>query len=392
MDQRINILLVNKFREIGGSEVFLLELIRNLNRRKYRPVLSLIGDTCDEAYRILAKEDIKLYDDLFRNKAKNDSGLDRLFSPQGRKSPYDVTAIFRLARILKKEKIDILFYLDKHAALNLAPPAAFLAATPVLVGSFHTPGLRFSLIEKLLFPLTDIAVATSRFHREYLLEHLAIPPDKIRIINNGISPGRFTEVTNANRTKEMLGIPDPSPVGLIFSRLVPEKGHVIFLKCVRKVLESQSDAHFLVVGTGPERERLEALSKELNLAPNVHFLGFRDDIDLLLSISDFTVLASYSEFFPYTILESMLMGVPVIATRVGAIPEMIVHNRTGRLVPAGDADQLGEAIMDFIKDPARMQEMGKNARDHVLNHLTSEHMAAGFEDLFDHLVAARGIQ
>ena len=126
---KINILILNKFREVGGNEIFILEILRHLNRDRYNPIIAPIGETSDAAHDLLNKAKVKIYDDLFRSSAseinphsKNNiikNVLSRVISPQGRRSPFDPGAIFRLADILKKERIHILFYADKHSSLNL---------------------------------------------------------------------------------------------------------------------------------------------------------------------------------------------------------------------------------------------------------------------------------
>lgn len=384
----IKILFVNKFQEIGGSEVFLFELLKNLDRTKYTPIVVPIGETKSEALTIFKELAVKVYPDLFRKKIQNGPNyfkpLKNLVCPQGQKSPMEISAIFRLAQIVTKESVQILFYLDKHAALNLAPAAAILSKVPFLLGSFHTPNLQFSIFEKLLFYRNDLVICTSQYHKTYLMENLKIPEEKIKVIYNGIAPDRFKTTKNTKaELKEKYKISSNSEIVGIFARLVPQKNHDLFFRSAKIILNLEPDVQFLVVGEGPLKNHLVELCSELNISSNVHFIGFQKEIGGLLSLCDVSVLSSKDEFFPYTILESMLTGIPVVTTSVGAINEMIDDCQSGMLVPPDNPEKLAESIMKILDNPKFAKRISENAQQKVKSEFSSKKMSQQIEELFN---------
>lgn len=396
----VNILFLNKFREIGGSEVFLLELLRHLDRSRFRPVLVPIGETSPEGQQAMQEAGARVYPDLFHaahpgRTLQNERGLRsllfRLISPQGRRSPYDIGAVFRLARILREEQIHILMYLDKHAALNLAPLAALLARTPVVIGSFHTAGLHFSLIERMLLPLTGQAVVTSHFHQRYLADVAGFPAHKIQVIYNGLSLDRLSQGVPKRLTKAELGLPDEAAVIGSVARLVPEKNHPLLFKAAALVLQSNPNTHFILLGDGPERANLENLRRELGLENNIHFLGYRSDVGALLRLMDISVLSSDNEWLPYSLLEAMLTGLPVVATDVGAISELVTTGETGLLAPKGDAQALAQAMSALLHNRELARRLGQAGQRRVRERFSSQAMAGQFETLFEERLAAKRI-
>ncbi|MCZ6594208.1 MAG: glycosyltransferase [Bacteroidetes bacterium] len=393
---KINILFLHKFKVIAGAEMFLIELIKTINRAKFRPMVCLIADTCEHAYDILEKEKIKIFGDLLTNNDSKPKGflgdkiasitfIKRFLNLQGKTLPCDIKAILNLTNILKREKIHILFYIDQHAALNLAPLCAILARTPLLIGSFHTQGLRISIIEKLLLSATDKFMVTSSYHGKYLVDFLHIPSEKIKVINNGISIDRFKKFSVNMLKKENFAIDSDTSIVGIVARLVPDKCHEIFLESAVTILKVLPDTHFFIIGNGPERVRLEEMSIELNISSNVHFLGFREDIPSLLSLLDVSVLSSCAEFFPYSLLESMMMEIPVVATDVGAVSEVVYNGVTGILVPSKNSNALAEAILLLLKDRELAKKMGREGRKRVINRFSAQKMTSQIESIFQDL-------
>jgi glycosyltransferase involved in cell wall biosynthesis len=148
------------------------------------------------------------------------------------------------------------------------------------------------------------------------------------------------------------------------------------------VLRRYSDAEFLIAGDGPRRDELEALARRLGIDRRVRFLGHCEDVPDLLASSDLFVLPSRSEAFPNAVLEAMAAGLPVIATRVGGIVELIEHQRTGVLVPPDDPRALGFALLDLIQWRSHAIELGQAARTVVEQRYSFEQMVAAFERLY----------
>ena len=146
--------------------------------------------------------------------------------------------------------------------------------------------------------------------------------------------------------------------------------------------------HFLIVGDGPGRSELERLARDLCIASNVHFTGFRSDIPELLSVFDVSVLSSYPfvETFPLAILESMAAAKPVVATDVGSLSDMVVQGETGFLVPPDHPEALAQAILLLLKDKTLALKMAEAGRKRVENNFTIERMVFEHEALFERLM------
>ncbi len=146
------------------------------------------------------------------------------------------------------------------------------------------------------------------------------------------------------------------------ARLVPRKGHVHLLAALASVLERRSDVRLLIVGDGPARPDLERLCRERGVSSHVTFLGTRLDVPRILQRSTLLVLPSEAEGLGRVILEAMAAGKPVVASRVGGIPEMVVHGETGFLVAPGDANALGERMLELLADRERAAALGRAGR------------------------------
>jgi len=153
-------------------------------------------------------------------------------------------------------------------------------------------------------------------------------------------------------------------VGIV-AVLRPEKDHVSLLRAARTVVDELPRARFLIIGDGPTRPQLEALCTELQLTPNVHFAGSRDDVARLLPAIDVFVLTSTSECFPISVLEAMACARPAVCSAVGGIPEVIKDGETGYLVPPKNPPQLAARLVNLLRDPQTARRMGTAARARV---------------------------
>jgi glycosyltransferase involved in cell wall biosynthesis len=166
-----------------------------------------------------------------------------------------------------------------------------------------------------------------------------------------------------------------------------EKAHEVLLDAAALVLGRAPDVEFVIAGNGPRRAELEALAVSRGIGPRVRFLGHADDVPGLLASSDLFVLASRSEAFPNSILEAMAAGLPIVATRVGGIVELVENQRTGVLVPPDDARALGHAMLDLIQWRSHAAALGRAARAEVASKYSFERMIAAFESIYLELLA-----
>ncbi len=282
----------------------------------------------------------------------------RLLPCKGR---FDPAAVWRLREDIRSSRADLLHVHGFKA--NLYGYLATRFGVPVVATNhrFDTgPQNRF---DKPTLRRMAAVYAVSDEARDSLREHYGVPAITIP---NGVDPRAFTGVAAT------LDLPGPI-VGMV-ARLAAEKAPGDFLAVAAQIPQ----ATFVVVGDGPLRRELEAAA-----GPNVHFLGFRDDMAGVYASLDVLVQPSLREGMPMTILEAMAAGVPVVATRVGAAADVIDNGRTGMLVPARDVPAMTAAVRSLLRDD---HGIGQAARDEVARHYTVDVMAGRYAQAYRQVV------
>ncbi|MFP5246775.1 MAG: glycosyltransferase [Thermoanaerobaculia bacterium] len=215
--------------------------------------------------------------------------------------------------------------------------------------------VRDALLRKSLNRWSARVITVSEALRQTYLAHGDLRPDKVRVVHNGIELQRFQRdrAMTRERVHREFSIPDAQPVLVTVSVLRPGKGVEVLLDAVRSI----PDATFLILGDGAKRAEWEQLARDYGIADRVRWAGFRTDVDALLAGCDALVHPSLDDAFPTVLLEAMAAGLPVIASRVGGIPEIVTDGVTGRLVPPNDAPALAQAIGELLRDPTKMRPM-----------------------------------
>ena len=172
-------------------------------------------------------------------------------------------------------------------------------------------------------------------------------------------------------------------------RLSKQKAPQYFVQAMPAVLESVPDVRFLIVGDGELKSKVIRLSNKLGVEEKVSFLGFREDIPEILEILDVFVLSSLWEGLGRSLTEAMVMGCPVVATRVEGVPELVVGGETGILVQPKDPDSLAQGIVELITDSVKARKMGQAAREKVLHDFSAEQMVSRIEKLYWELISER---
>ncbi len=361
---------------IGGTESVVTQLIERFDPKKVRPVLCCFYEPGILGERLI-KKGFKVYHGLAKNRADLGLGL-------------------RLFRLLREEKIDVLFIINQPLTQFWGTACAMFAQVPVRITAIRSTGkinrIRRRLwINDFTFPWITRVTALSGMHKSYLVKEEHIDPRKIEIIPNGVDLARFSRNGTPASFKTSLGLPENSPVVGIVAMLRPEKAHDVFLKAAQKVLSKVPEAHFLIVGEGPERPGLEALAKELKIDSQVHMIGARNDVPDLLKLFDIGVLSSNPvvETLSNAVLEYMAAAKPVVATRVGSLPEQVDEGKTGFLVESGNPETLADKMIRLLQDPALAKQMGEAGRKRVEKHFTLEQMVNQTEALFERLLAEK---
>ena len=192
------------------------------------------------------------------------------------------------------------------------------------------------------------------------------------VIPNGLDLNAFAERKTAGSVRTIITV----------ANLRPEKNHETLLAAAAVLLRTRPGLRFQIVGDGPRRADLEELSHARGLGAHVEFLGHREDIPTLLAAADVFVLPSRSEAFPNGAIEAMAAGLPVVASNVGGLRDLIQNGRTGVLVPPGNPEALAGALQSLIDNPAGAEALGRAARSEVQRKYSFDRMIASFEDLY----------
>jgi sugar transferase (PEP-CTERM/EpsH1 system associated) len=367
---KINLLHIIPTLQIGGAEKQVVTLLKHIDKKKYCVTLCCLhrsGPLKEE----LEDEDIKIV-------------------ILGMRLRYIVVSLYKLIRLMRKNYVQIVhthLYTD-HLWGRIA---ALIAGVPVIVTTEHGRGLwkkrRHLLFERIANRFTDMRIAVSEDIRQIRIKREHASPDKIVTIMNAINTDEFIvsdDIRNAKR-KEIRIKGDELVIGTV-ARLDPDKAIDLLLDAVLLVSEKTEKVKFLLVGDGVLRSELENYTERIGLADKVIFTGARTDIAALLSIMDVYVNSSHREGISVSLLESMAAGKPVIATDVGGNPEIINDTSVGILVPANNADALAEAINMLLRDKNKRLQMGRNARERIINEFSIRSQSKRIESLYENLL------
>jgi glycosyltransferase involved in cell wall biosynthesis len=223
-------------------------------------------------------------------------------------------------------------------------------------------------------------VANSRAAAERLLFE-RVPAHEVAIVANGLDFDRVQPRQSRPTLRKVI----------VVANLRPEKGHDVLMDAAVDVLRRFPDAEFEIVGGGPELEALLSRADARRMSHAFTFLGHRDDVPARLAQADLFVLPSRSEAFPNAVLEAMAAGLPIVASGVGGILELIDNGRTGFLVPPGEPQPLADRICRLMANPSLAARLGDAARDEVRARYSFDRMVAAFEFIYLTELTRRGI-
>lgn len=309
-------------------------------------------------------------------------GLDVYTFPFRR--PYDIMSIKRLSCFIKDKKFDVV---NTHSGIDswIAGIASRIAKASVLVRTRHLNIPLKRNFFNFIHYLPDIYITCGDNMRNNLVQNCGFPPDKVVSIPTGVSPDFFM-VKRQPENKIRYGLDADSIVVTNVGILRSVKGHEVTLNSVRKVIEAVPQARFLIVGDGPARKRLEKMTEDLGIARYVVFTGFVENIPGIYSFSDVAVLSSWSEGLPQSLLQAMAAGVPVVATKVGGVSEVVIHEKTGILVEPGDHEALGKGIIRILSSHDASERLIEGAKELIMKGYSVNHMIDKIEGLYKTLL------
>lgn len=359
---KIKIIHIITSLNFGGAERLLLDLARHLDKERFEvKVATVVGSGPLQDEFAKAGVSVKVFE---------------------KKSKMGFRVIWQIAKYLRAEKPDIvhahLFGGDTWGRL-----AAILARVPVIVSTEHNTnfdeGRAKRLIKKVLSWKTKKIVAVSEAVRNYSIAVDHLRPSKILVIPNGIETEKFAAVAGKNFSNP--------PIIAVVGRLEEQKGHKYLFEALNLI--KTIPWILWVVGNGSLKNQLEQLAKDLSLRERIIFLGARRNIAEILSQIDIFVLPSLWEGLGLAVLEAAAAGKPVVASRVGGIPEIIEDGVTGLLVRPKDVKNLADGLEHVLLGEGEAHEMGERAREVVREKFDIEKMVKTYKKLYDGLVEGR---
>ena len=295
-------------------------------------------------------------------------------------------AIWRLARLLRRERVSIL-HAHCFDPTFIGLIAARLAGVSFVFTRHHSDhnirlGKKWhTAIDSWCARLSDHVIAVSEITRQIMVDVERVPSNRISVVYNGMEPLPKPTPESVARVRQELGVGNRH-VCLVLARLHEEKGHRFLFDAIPSITSGVGAVDFLLAGDGPHREQLEAQVVTRGLQGSVRFLGRRNDVPELISLSNVVVLPSLAESFGFTLLEAMSLGKAVVGSTAGGIPEVVEDGETGLLVPPGDDKALAEAICRILMNPERSSAMGERGQQRACR-FGFEHMMDGYQAVYD---------
>lgn len=346
----------------GGTEQLIL-LIKGLKNKGHN--ISLICQPKSEIINRLANTGIKIKTIKMRQ-------------------DYDVLSAINLRKFLKDEKIELL-----HSHHSRAHAIGLLA-------TLGLKNVKFVVTRQVVFNLRKNIFSQLKYKSERINKYIAISEAvKKKLLNYGIDNAKIEVIYNSTDTikfnpnvesnvRKELGIPDNLFVCCLVSNYSYYKGHTFFLEAIPEITKNFPEAKFLIAGV--IINDLKDIARNLNIANNIFFLGFRRDIPQILKASNLLVCPSIEEGLGVAIIEAMAMELPVVATNVGGISELVQNKLSGILIESKNAKALSDAIIYMIKNPEDAKKMGKKGRELVVKNFSFETMISKHEKLYAELL------
>jgi glycosyltransferase involved in cell wall biosynthesis len=370
--------LVDRMSAMGGGERLAAQIATRLDPERFESVFCVSrfsGEATD--YSAVAEGWLQ------------EAGIRHLIL--GRRSTRDLAGWLPLLRLLRNERFDVV-HAHKFGSNVWGTLFGRLARVPVIVAHEHSwsfdgqPVRRF-LDRELVGRASSVFVAVSEEDRRKMIEVERVPPEKVLFVPNGIEPrGR-----KGSDVRAELGIPADAPLIGAVGVLRPVKGLDVLVHAVAPLVRELPELRVLIVGDGPERERLTALIADEGVADRVLLAGFRDDITDVLAALDVAVSSSAREGGPLAMMEFMEAARPIVATAVGGVPDLIDDGVHGLLVQAGDVPGLTNALRSMLSDRDAARRMGERAQERRRREFDLDVVVSRFETLYERLAHSGGV-
>jgi len=372
VEERFSILLLGTQMATGGAQKILLDQADWFHARGYPVSTAFLYDR-DGLH--LAWRDAHPFPIHNLEAFESNAGIFR-------RSFLIFRGLLRLWKLLRQNRFDVIetFTLDSNL---FALPLAWLAGVPVRIATNHGWAQTDSPLKRMLHTLllnsriADVLIVVTGMGRRQSIREGA-RPELVVSIPNGIQLPPVME-KSGGLFPGILKIPSGQAVLLSAGRLVPEKAYEVLIEAIRILLQEYPDVAVAIAGSGVLQDQLQSLIGQLHLSEKIHLLGNRQDVPDLMANADIFVMSSRSEGMPVALLEAMSFGLPVVATRVGGVAEVVEDRAQGILVPPEDPAELAKAILELLRNPGLRSSMGKSARRRIEEKYTIEIMCRHYE-------------
>lgn len=343
---KIKILFITDTYAIGGAEIYLIRLVKGLDKNLYDiSLLHYDNKELEYFHDQLASQKIKII------KIKKESPFKKI------KEIYDT---------IKENDIIHLNFLNPNRCKTILF-LSYLFPSKKFIGTLHLsmpiesnyplkPQI-YRVLLSILFKQLDKMICVSKQNKEFFCEHYWYDKERCHVIYNGVEIEKYKVNIDKKQKKEELGLNEKDIVFITLARICQQKGQKYLIEALPEVVKKYPKAKFLLVGNGEMKTEIEEIINKRNLNDNVKILGFRTDIAELLNISDCMILPSIREGFPFIILEAMAAGVPAIATAVNGVPEAIEDGVNGYLINPKDSNMIKEKVNHVLENKDILKSM-----------------------------------
>jgi glycosyltransferase involved in cell wall biosynthesis len=358
--------------EIGGAEQNLVELATRLDRERFAPAVYCLGprpvETSSSCVRALEAAGVEV------------------FCLGAWRFHHAPIALWRLRRLLRQQRPDLVQCFLFHANL-LGRIAARWAGVPRVVAGLRVAE-RYSRwhlwADRQTSRMVDRYVCVSRAVADFAAAEAGIPAGKLVVIPNGIDVAKYPASSPADLGS--LGVPAGRKAITFVGRLEEQKGLRWLLETAPQWLDRLAGYDLLLVGKGPQQGELEALARQGGISGRVHFAGWRADVPQILAASRLLILPSRWEGMPNVVLQAMASGLPVLATDVEGVRELLGPQAEAQTVPYGDTPAMVARIAELLENPARAADLGRQNRLRAAEEFSVERMVAAYQSLWELLV------
>jgi glycosyltransferase involved in cell wall biosynthesis len=358
---------------VGGTELNALRTAERLDRARFRVSVLCIRKDGPLASRY-ADLGIPVHD----------------FPTRSIYGPHTMLQILRMARWLRTERAEIVHAHDLYTNL-LVGTAARLAGTPVVIASrrWARPHLKFRMMSAIAFRLATRVLANSETIARAVRDEDRIDPARVIVIPNFVEESAFTAppAETVGQWRRELGLTGDERVVGIIASLQALKDHASLIRAIASLAPRWPTLRLVIVGDGEMRAQLSSLVAELGVGDRVIFAGLRPRSPSFHYLFELSVLCSFTEGFPNSVVEAMAAGRPVVATRVGGIPDALVDGETGILVAPGSPSELAAALERLLKAPEEARAMGARGREQARERFLVSRVVPKLESTYETLLS-----